>query len=139
LVGIGPSITEALIGLERTREVFNEKQENEFPGRTESLKRIDGKVAFENVSFGDEINRPVLRTGVLLSELFDTRLRYSGISFGYQMGGLLAAPAPLICTALVHWAGGASWPVATYLAAIAFLTFIAVSFASRRERVAIIA
>ena len=76
-------------------------------------------------------------TGVLLSELFETRLRYSGISFGYQMAGLLAAPAPLICTALVHWAGGASWPVATYLAAIAFLTFIAVSLASRRERVAI--
>jgi|HubBroStandDraft_6_1064221.scaffolds.fasta_scaffold10478_1 MHS family shikimate/dehydroshikimate transporter-like MFS transporter len=78
-------------------------------------------------------------TGVLLSELFDTRLRYSGISFGYQMAGLLAAPAPLFCTALVHWAGGASWPVATYLAAIAFLTLIAVSLASRRERVAIIA
>jgi MHS family shikimate/dehydroshikimate transporter-like MFS transporter len=78
-------------------------------------------------------------TGVLLSELFETRLRYSGISFGYQMAGLLAAPAPLICTALVHWAGGASWPVATYLAATAFLTFIAVSLASRRENVAIIA
>ena len=78
-------------------------------------------------------------TGVLLSELFDTRLRYSGISFGYQMAGLLAAPAPLICAALVHWAGGASWPVATYLAAVAFLTFIAVSLASRRERIAIIA
>jgi MHS family shikimate/dehydroshikimate transporter-like MFS transporter len=78
-------------------------------------------------------------TGVLLSELFETRLRYSGISFGYQMAGLLGAPAPLICTALVHWAGGASWPVATYLAATAFLTFIAVSLASRRERVAIFA
>jgi MFS transporter, MHS family, shikimate and dehydroshikimate transport protein len=78
-------------------------------------------------------------TGVLLSELFETRLRYSGISFGYQMAGLLAAPAPLICTALVHWSGGASWPVATYLAALALLTFIAVSLASRRERVAILA
>jgi MFS transporter, MHS family, shikimate and dehydroshikimate transport protein len=78
-------------------------------------------------------------TGVLLSELFETRLRYSGISFGYQMAGLLAAPAPLICTALVHWARGASWPVATYLAAIAFLTFIAVSLASKRVTAPIIA
>jgi ABC-type multidrug transport system fused ATPase/permease subunit len=68
IVGIGPSITEALIGLERTREVFNEKQENEFPGRTESLKRIDGKVVFENVSFGYEINRPVLRNVAFESE-----------------------------------------------------------------------
>jgi MHS family shikimate/dehydroshikimate transporter-like MFS transporter len=78
-------------------------------------------------------------TGVLLAELFETRVRYSGISFGYQMAGLLAAPAPLICTALVHWAGGASWPVATYLAAAAFITFIAVCLAANRKRIPIIA
>jgi MHS family shikimate/dehydroshikimate transporter-like MFS transporter len=79
-------------------------------------------------------------TGVLLSELFETRVRYSGISFGYQMAGLFGgAPAPLICTALVHWAGGASWPVATYSAASAFITFVAVCFASKSERAAIIA
>jgi MHS family shikimate/dehydroshikimate transporter-like MFS transporter len=79
-------------------------------------------------------------TGVLLAELFETRLRYSGISFGYQMAGLLGgAPAPLICTALVHWAGGASWPVATYLAASAFISFIAVCLVLKREAVAIIA
>ena len=78
-------------------------------------------------------------TGVLLAELFETRVRYSGISFGYQMAGLLSAPAPLICTALVHWAGGASWPVATYLAGNAFITFIAVYLASKRTRVTIIA
>jgi MHS family shikimate/dehydroshikimate transporter-like MFS transporter len=79
-------------------------------------------------------------TGVLLSELFETRVRYSGISFGYQMAGLFGgAPAPLICTALVHWAGGASWPVATYSAGSAFITFVAVYLALRRNRVAIFA
>src|SRR5580700_10228499 len=79
-------------------------------------------------------------TGVLLSELFETRVRYSGISFGYQMAGLFGgAPAPLICTALVHWAGGASWPVATYSSGSAFITFIAVYLALKRNRVAIIA
>ena len=78
-------------------------------------------------------------TGVLLAELFETRVRYSGMSFGYQMAGLLAAPAPLICTALVHWAGGDSWPVATYLAAIAFVSFISAYFVSKRDAVAIIA
>ena len=60
LVGIGPQITEALTGLERTREVLNEKQESEFPGRTERLDRISGKVVFENVTFAYEINKPVL-------------------------------------------------------------------------------
>jgi MHS family shikimate/dehydroshikimate transporter-like MFS transporter len=79
-------------------------------------------------------------TGVLLSELFETRVRYSGISFGYQMAGLFGgAPAPLICTALVHWAGGASWPVATYSAGSAFITFVAVYLALKRNRVAIFA
>ena len=78
-------------------------------------------------------------TGVLLAELFETRVRYSGMSFGYQMAALLSAPAPLICTALVHWAGGASWSVATYLAGSAFITFMAVYFASKRTRLAIIA
>ena len=68
IVGIGPLITEALTGLERTREVLNEKQENEFPGRTERLDRISGKVVFENVNFAYEINRPVLHDITFESE-----------------------------------------------------------------------
>src|SRR6202166_4491495 len=60
IVGIGPQITEALTGLERTREIFNEKQENESPGRIKQLGRISGKVVFENVNFAYEINKPVL-------------------------------------------------------------------------------
>jgi hypothetical protein len=44
-------------------------------------------------------------------------VRYSGISFGYQMAGMLGgALAPIIATALLQWADGASWPVATCLA-----------------------
>jgi ABC-type multidrug transport system fused ATPase/permease subunit len=60
IVGIGPLISEALTGLERTREVLDQKQENEFPGRTERLARISGKVAFENVNFAYETDKPVL-------------------------------------------------------------------------------
>ena len=71
-------------------------------------------------------------TGVFLSELFETRVRYSGISFGYQMAGMLAgAPAPIIATALVNWSGGASWPVATYLTANSLITFIAVCLSGK--------
>jgi ABC-type multidrug transport system fused ATPase/permease subunit len=60
IVGIGPLISEALTGLERTREVLNQKQENEFPGRTERLARINGKIVFENVNFAYENNKPIL-------------------------------------------------------------------------------
>jgi MFS transporter, MHS family, shikimate and dehydroshikimate transport protein len=77
-------------------------------------------------------------TGVLLAELFEARVRYSGISFGYQMAGMLAgAPAPLIAAALVQWAGGRSWPVATYLAGSSLISLIAVWLVSDRYRVAI--
>ena len=77
-------------------------------------------------------------TGALLSELFETRLRYSGISVGYQMAGMLSgAPAPFLATALIHWSGGASWSVATYLAANALITLIAVCLVSDKHRVAI--
>jgi subfamily B ATP-binding cassette protein MsbA len=60
IVGIGPLISEALTGLERTREVLNQKRENELPGRTERLGRINGKVVFENVNFAYETDKPVL-------------------------------------------------------------------------------
>jgi MHS family shikimate/dehydroshikimate transporter-like MFS transporter len=77
-------------------------------------------------------------TGALISELFEARVRYSGISLGYQMAGVLGgALAPLIATALVQWAGGASWPVATYLFAMSFISLAAVFLASERFNVGI--
>jgi len=77
-------------------------------------------------------------TGALISELFEARVRYSGISLGYQMAGVLGgALAPLIATALVQWAGGASWPVATYLFAMSFVSLAAVFFASDRFNVGV--
>jgi MFS family permease len=77
-------------------------------------------------------------TGVIIAELFPARVRYSGISIGYQMAALLGgAFAPLIATALIEWAGGASWPVATYLAAMSLISLVAVCLASENRRVAI--
>jgi MFS family permease len=76
--------------------------------------------------------------GVLTAELFPARVRYSGIALGYNMVGILGgAPAPIIATALVRWAGGASWPVAMYLAATSFVSLIAVYLATERHRVGI--
>jgi ABC-type multidrug transport system fused ATPase/permease subunit len=60
IVGLGPQITEALAGLERTREVLNENPEDSAPGRTVTLDRINGHVKFEHVNFAYEPNKPVL-------------------------------------------------------------------------------
>ncbi len=60
IVGIGPQITEALAGLERTREVLNETMEDEDPARTVTLGRIRGEVQFDNVSFAYDTGKTVL-------------------------------------------------------------------------------
>ena len=65
------------------------------------------------------------------SELFDTRVRYSGASLGYQLASPLAGGlAPFIATALLHWSGGKAWPVAVYLVAMAAITLVCVWLAA---------
>ena len=60
VVGIGTQLTEALAGLERTREVLNENPEDADQRRTLSLGRIGGEVEFRNLSFGYSADKPVL-------------------------------------------------------------------------------
>jgi MFS family permease len=65
------------------------------------------------------------------SELFGTRVRYSGASLGYQLASPFAGGlAPLIAAALLQSTGGAPWPVALYLAASALLTLLCVILAA---------
>src|SRR6202158_2637309 len=61
VVGIGTQLTEAVAGLDRTREVLDERPEDEAPRRTFTLPDIAGEVAFENVSFAYEEGKPVLK------------------------------------------------------------------------------
>jgi len=61
VVGIGTQLTEAVAGLERTREVLNERPEDEDPRRTITLTDIVGELAFDNVSFSYEVGKPVLQ------------------------------------------------------------------------------
>ena len=69
------------------------------------------------------------------SELFGTRVRYSGASLGYQLASPLAGGlAPIIATALLAWSGGRSWPVAAYLLAMAAVTLVAVWLAEETNR-----
>jgi ABC-type multidrug transport system fused ATPase/permease subunit len=60
IVAIGTQITEAITGLERTREILNEKLEDDEPGRTETLERVNGLVEMENVSFAYDTRKEVL-------------------------------------------------------------------------------
>ncbi len=60
IVSIGTQITEALTGLERTREILNESIEDQDPTRTVVLPRIAGHVDFIDVHFSYEANKEVL-------------------------------------------------------------------------------
>ncbi|MYX37196.1 MULTISPECIES: MFS transporter [Streptomycetaceae] len=63
------------------------------------------------------------------SEMFATRMRYSGASIGAQFASVAAgAPAPLIATALLT-AYDSSVPISLYVIAAALLTLVAVGVA----------
>ena len=68
IVAIGTQITEAITGLERTREILNESKEDQDPKRTVALDRIEGRVQFDDVRFSYETNKEVLHGISFLSE-----------------------------------------------------------------------
>jgi ABC-type multidrug transport system fused ATPase/permease subunit len=78
IVNIGTQITEAITGLERTREVLSEAKEDQDPKRTVTLDRIEGWVEFQDVHFAYEANKEVLH----------------GISFESQPGTVTALVGP---------------------------------------------
>lgn len=68
IVNIGTQITEAVTGLERTREILSESKEDQNPNRTVTLGRIKGRVEFEDVHFSYEANKEVLHGISFVSE-----------------------------------------------------------------------
>jgi subfamily B ATP-binding cassette protein MsbA len=60
IVGIGTQLTEAVAGLERTREVLRERPEDEDPARTAAPDEIRGQVVFDDVWFAYDPGKPVL-------------------------------------------------------------------------------
>jgi ABC-type multidrug transport system fused ATPase/permease subunit len=78
VVSLGPMMTEAMAGLERTREVLIENPEDQDPSRTVKLGRIDGRVTFEDVDFSYETGKQVLY----------------GVSFDSQPGTVSAFVGP---------------------------------------------
>jgi MFS transporter, MHS family, shikimate and dehydroshikimate transport protein len=64
--------------------------------------------------------------GAFFSELFGTRVRYSGASLSYALAGVLGgALAPYISARLLA-ATGASWSISLYLLAMALVSFVSV-------------
>jgi MHS family shikimate/dehydroshikimate transporter-like MFS transporter len=64
------------------------------------------------------------------SELFGTRVRYSGASLGYQLSSVIAGGlSPLIATGLLR-RYNASWPIALLIIGMAVATIISVYFAA---------
>jgi subfamily B ATP-binding cassette protein MsbA len=78
IVSIGTQLTEALAGLERTREVLRERPEDQDPRRVVSLGRLRGEVDFEDVHFAYEPGQRVLK----------------GVSFRSQPGTVTALVGP---------------------------------------------
>jgi len=62
VVAIGTQITEALAGLERAREVLNERAEDVDPERTIALNEIVGNIEFDNLSFAYDGSKEVLHS-----------------------------------------------------------------------------
>ena len=83
-----------------------------------TLALVVGLSFFHSMMYGPQ--------GAFFAETFATRVRYSGVSLGVQIGAVLGgAFAPLIATALLARFG--SWiPIAVYMAVACAITFVSV-------------
>ncbi len=69
------------------------------------------------------------------SELFDTRVRYTGVGSVYQFSGILASGlTPSIATLLLGFAGGAPWLFVGYMIVVTFISLAAVYFSPETFR-----
>jgi MHS family shikimate/dehydroshikimate transporter-like MFS transporter len=74
------------------------------------------------------------------AELFETHVRYSGISLGYQVASVVSGGlSPFIATALLGASGGSSVPVALYMVALGPITIVSVLLASETSHLRVYA
>jgi MHS family shikimate/dehydroshikimate transporter-like MFS transporter len=63
----------------------------------------------------------------LFSELFDTRVRYTGISFVYQFSGIFASGlTPIIATSLLPAGGNKPWLICAYILLVSIISAVSV-------------
>ncbi len=60
LVSVGTQLTEAMAGMDRTREIFAEREEDGDPTRSLTLPTLNGDVRFVDVGFSYVPEKPVL-------------------------------------------------------------------------------
>ena len=73
--------------------------------------------------------------GSLIPELFDTRVRYTGASLGYQLAAPFAGGlAPVIAATLVEKLEGQYWPLAVYIIAISGISLVSVLLLAETSR-----
>jgi MFS transporter, MHS family, shikimate and dehydroshikimate transport protein len=71
----------------------------------------------------------------LFSELFDTRVRYTGISFVYQFSGIYASGlTPIIATALLAPGGNQPWLICLYILAVSIVSALSVFAMTDRHK-----
>jgi hypothetical protein len=69
--------------------------------------------------------------GALISEIFATRLRYTGASLAYQLAGPFAGGlAPIVAASLVQYFPNTYLPLAGYIMFLAVLSSASVYFLS---------
>jgi MFS transporter, MHS family, shikimate and dehydroshikimate transport protein len=69
------------------------------------------------------------------SELFGTKVRYSGVSLGYNLASIFAgALSPLIATSLMAAYKPDTWPISVYMIILAVITVVSVYFASETRQ-----
>ena len=70
-----------------------------------------------------------------LSELFGTKVRYSGVSLGYNLASIFAgALSPLIATWLMTEFKPETWPISVYMIILALITLVSVYFATETRK-----
>lgn len=73
--------------------------------------------------------------GTMMSELFDAKIRYTGITLGYQIGAaIFSGTAPMLAMWMVHETGGHWWPIPLYIVALAALSLAGLAVATARTR-----
>lgn len=71
--------------------------------------------------------------GALLSGLFPTRVRYTGVAASRELAAALSGGlSPLIGAALLAWTNH-YWPIALYIMGLCIITFLAVRFGPRSK------
>jgi MFS transporter, MHS family, shikimate and dehydroshikimate transport protein len=70
-----------------------------------------------------------------LSELFGTKVRYSGVSLGYNLASIFAgALSPLIATGLMTAYKPETWPISLYMIVLALITIVSVYYATETRQ-----